>query len=50
MADTDVVIIWVGRLVPEKRPDIWLNTVKRLFLFLLLSSLCSALYVFPSHE
>eukprot|EP00596_Hydrurales_sp_CCMP1899_P005470 CAMPEP_0119035292 /NCGR_PEP_ID=MMETSP1177-20130426/2218_1 /TAXON_ID=2985 /ORGANISM="Ochromonas sp, Strain CCMP1899" /LENGTH=439 /DNA_ID=CAMNT_0006993315 /DNA_START=123 /DNA_END=1439 /DNA_ORIENTATION=+ len=30
MADTDVVIIWVGRLVPEKRPDIWLNTVKRL--------------------
>jgi phosphatidylinositol alpha 1,6-mannosyltransferase len=30
VADTDVVIIWVGRLVPEKRPDIWLNTVKRL--------------------
>ena len=28
--DTDVVVIWVGRLVPEKRPDIWLNTVKRL--------------------
>lgn len=30
MLETDVVIIWVGRLVPEKRPDIWLNTVKRL--------------------
>ena len=30
MLDTDIVIIWVGRLVPEKRPDIWLNTVKRL--------------------
>jgi phosphatidylinositol alpha 1,6-mannosyltransferase len=30
MLDTDVVVIWVGRLVPEKRPDIWLNTVKRL--------------------
>ena len=30
MNETDVVIIWVGRLVPEKRPDIWLNTVKRL--------------------
>jgi len=30
MADTDVVILWVGRLVPEKRPDIWLHTVRRL--------------------
>ena len=30
MLETDVVVIWVGRLVPEKRPDIWLNTVKRL--------------------
>ena len=30
MIDTDVVILWVGRLVPEKRPDIWLETVKRL--------------------
>jgi glycosyltransferase involved in cell wall biosynthesis len=29
MSETDIVIIWVGRLVPEKRPDIWLNTVKR---------------------
>lgn len=26
----DIVILWVGRLVPEKRPDIWLNTVKKL--------------------
>lgn len=26
----DVVILWVGRLVPEKRPDIWLYVVKRL--------------------
>ena len=30
MSDTDVVILWVGRLVPEKRPDIWLHTVRRL--------------------
>ena len=26
----DVAIIWVGRLVPEKRPDIWMDVVKRL--------------------
>jgi phosphatidylinositol alpha 1,6-mannosyltransferase len=26
----DVVILWVGRLVPEKRPDIWLYVVGRL--------------------
>ena len=26
----DVVILWVGRLVPEKRPDIWMNVVQRL--------------------
>lgn len=30
MEEGDVVILWVGRLVPEKRPDIWLNVVKRL--------------------
>ena len=30
MTENDVVILWVGRLVPEKRPDIWLNTVKKL--------------------
>ena len=28
--DSDVVILWVSRLVPEKRPDIFLNVVKRL--------------------
>lgn len=27
---SDVVILWVGRLVPEKRPDIWINAVMRL--------------------
>jgi len=30
MSESDVVILWVGRLVPEKRPDIWLSVVKRL--------------------
>jgi hypothetical protein len=25
-----VVVLWVGRIVPEKRPDIWLHVVKRL--------------------
>jgi glycosyltransferase involved in cell wall biosynthesis len=29
-APTDIVVLWVGRLVPEKRPDIWLNVVKKL--------------------
>lgn len=28
--EDDVVILWVSRLVPEKRPDIWMATVKRL--------------------
>ena len=28
--EEDVVILWVGRLVPEKRPDIWLYVVERL--------------------
>lgn len=26
----EIVVLWVGRLVPEKRPDIWLNCIKRL--------------------
>jgi phosphatidylinositol alpha 1,6-mannosyltransferase len=30
ISENDVVILWVGRLVPEKRPDIWLQCVKRL--------------------
>ena len=30
MTENDVVILWVGRLVPEKRPDIWLSVVRRL--------------------
>lgn len=30
ISETDIVILWVGRLVPEKRPDIWLGVVKRL--------------------
>lgn len=29
-ADSDVVILWVGRLVPEKQPEIWMNVVQRL--------------------
>lgn len=30
MSDDDVLIIWVGRIVPEKRPDIWTDIVTRL--------------------
>jgi len=30
LSDDDVLIIWVGRLVPEKRPDIWTDVVMRL--------------------
>lgn len=30
ITDTDIVVLWVGRLVPEKRVDIWINTIKRL--------------------
>jgi glycosyltransferase involved in cell wall biosynthesis len=26
----DVVVLWVSRIVPEKRPEIWFNVVKRL--------------------
>jgi phosphatidylinositol alpha 1,6-mannosyltransferase len=29
IAETDVVILWVGRIVPEKRPDIWMNVLQR---------------------
>jgi phosphatidylinositol alpha 1,6-mannosyltransferase len=29
-SDDDVVLCWVGRLVPEKRPDIFCNVVRRL--------------------
>jgi glycosyltransferase involved in cell wall biosynthesis len=28
--DTDVVVLWVGRLVPEKRPDIFCHVIRRL--------------------
>ena len=28
--DTDIVILWVGRLVPEKQPDIWFEVLDRL--------------------
>jgi phosphatidylinositol alpha 1,6-mannosyltransferase len=28
--ETDVVVLWVSRIVPEKRPDIWFKVVKRL--------------------
>lgn len=28
--DTDVVICWVGRLVPEKRPDIFCHVIRKL--------------------
>jgi hypothetical protein len=30
IADDDVVVLWVGRLVPEKRTDIFCQTVQRL--------------------
>jgi hypothetical protein len=30
IADDDVVILWVGRLVPEKRPEIWMSVLHRL--------------------
>jgi len=30
ISETDIVILWVSRLVPEKRPDIWMGVVKRL--------------------
>ena len=29
-AENEIVLLWVGRIVPEKRPDIFLNVVKRL--------------------
>lgn len=30
ITENDVVVLWVSRIVPEKRPDIWLSVVKRL--------------------
>eukprot|EP01038_Epipyxis_sp_PR26KG_P008056 gene8056-10914_t len=30
ISEDDVVVLWVGRIVPEKRPDIWMHVVKRL--------------------
>lgn len=30
IADHEVVVLWVGRLVPEKRVDIWMNVLQRL--------------------
>jgi phosphatidylinositol alpha 1,6-mannosyltransferase len=29
ISETDVVVVWVGRLVPEKRPDIWMECLSR---------------------
>ena len=29
-SDKDVVLLWVGRLVPEKRPDIFIDVVRKL--------------------
>lgn len=29
IAETDIVVLWVGRIVPEKRPDIWMNVLQR---------------------
>jgi phosphatidylinositol alpha 1,6-mannosyltransferase len=30
IGENDVVVLWVGRLVPEKRPDIWFEVLERL--------------------
>lgn len=30
ISEHDVVVLWVGRLVPEKRPDIWTEVLQRL--------------------
>lgn len=30
---SDVLLIWVGRLVPEKRPDIWLDVFKLVYVY-----------------
>ncbi len=30
ISENDIVVLWVSRIVPEKRPDIWLAVVKRL--------------------
>lgn len=30
ISEEDIAVLWVSRIVPEKRPDIWLAVVKRL--------------------
>jgi len=30
ITDNHIVVLWVSRIVPEKRPDIWFNVIKRL--------------------
>jgi hypothetical protein len=30
IGEHEVVVLWVGRLVPEKRPEIWMNVLHRL--------------------
>lgn len=30
ISDDDIVVLWVSRIVPEKRPDIWFKVVKKL--------------------
>lgn len=30
ITEDDIAVLWVSRIVPEKRPDIWLAVVKRL--------------------
>jgi len=30
IGENDIVLLWVGRLVPEKRPEIWMDVVDRL--------------------
>jgi phosphatidylinositol alpha 1,6-mannosyltransferase len=30
ISETDVCVLWVSRIVPEKRPDIWMSVVQRL--------------------
>lgn len=31
ISENDVVILWVGRLVPEKSPEIWISVLQRLY-------------------
>jgi phosphatidylinositol alpha 1,6-mannosyltransferase len=30
ITENDVVVLWVSRIVPEKRPEIWFHVIKRL--------------------